>query len=63
MTVTMVDQLRQVGLVDNSAEPHLTQKGREWLRALEHAGARDQSDRDVTEAAAELVLSTNGLFR
>ena len=61
MTVTMIDQLRQVGLVDNSPEPHLTPKGRVWLRALEHADARD--DRDVSEAAAELVLSTNGLFR
>lgn len=60
MSAITIDQLREVGLLDNSPEPHLTDKGRNWLRALEDIEAPEQ---DLDDAAADLVLSTNGLFR
>jgi len=54
-------ELRQVGLLDGSAEPHLTSKGRDWLKALEDV--ETQEVLEYGEQAADLVLSTNGLFR
>ena len=53
--------LRQAGLLDGSEEPHLTPKGRVWLKMLEHAESKDAYvDGD---AAEDLILSTSGLFR
>ena len=60
MTVK-VNELFQAGLVTNPGDPHLSDKGREWLGALEDMVARENVELD--EAAADLVLSTNGLFR
>jgi hypothetical protein len=57
----MVNELYQAGLVTNPGDPHLSDKGREWLDALEDMLAREGTD--IDEAAADLVLSTNGLFR
>ena len=54
-------ELRQVGLLDGSPEPHLTAKGRDWLKALEDIETQEVSE--YGEQAADLVLSTNGLFR
>lgn len=54
-------ELRQIGLLDGSPEPHLTAKGRDWLKALEDIETQEVSDHG--EQAADLVLSTNGLFR
>ena len=54
-------ELRQVGLLDGSPEPHLTAKGREWLQALGDIETQEVSE--YGEQAADLVLSTNGLFR
>jgi hypothetical protein len=56
-----VNELYQAGLITNLGDPHLSDKGREWLGALEDMLARENVDLD--EAAADLVLSTNGLFR
>jgi hypothetical protein len=56
-----VNELYQAGLVTSPGDPHLSDKGREWLGALENMMARENVDLD--EAAADLVLSTNGLFR
>ena len=54
-------ELRQVGLLDGSPEPHLTAKGRDWLKTLEDIETGEVSE--YGEQAADLVLSTNGLFR
>ena len=54
-------ELRQMGLLDGSPEPHLTAKGRDWLKALEDIETQEVSE--FGEQAADLVLSTNGLFR
>ena len=56
-----VDELVQMGLLDTMESPHLTAKGRDWMRALENVEAHEEVDRD--ERAADLILSTNGLFR
>ena len=58
---TTRSELRQVGLLDGSTDPHLTAKGRDWLRALEDVETQEVSE--FGEQAADLVLSTNGLFR
>ena len=54
-------ELRQAGLLDGAVEPHLTSKGRVWLKLLEDAETQEVSD--LGESAADLILSTNGLFR
>jgi len=58
---TTRSELRQVGLLDGSPEPHLTAKGRDWLKALSDIETDEVSE--YGEQAADLVLSTNGLFR
>jgi hypothetical protein len=58
---TNIADLQALGLLDRTEEPHLTDKGREWLRVLEDLTIQDVTDQ--AEAAADLVLSTNGLFR
>ena len=59
--VTVRGELRSMGLLDGSPEPHLTAKGRDWLKALEDVEIQEVSEHG--ELAADLVLSTNGLFR
>ena len=54
-------ELRQSGLLDGSPEPHLTAKGRDWLKALEDIETQEVSE--YGEQAADLVLSTSGLIR
>lgn len=56
-----VTELRNAALVSEGSIPILTRKGREWLRVLEDL-QREEVVAD-SEAAADLVLSTNGLFR
>lgn len=60
MTTTL-NELIAAGLVEASDIPHLTEKGRDWLRLLEDAQTQEVTD--LGESAADLVLSTNGLFR
>lgn len=59
--MTTLDELMNKGLVDSLAEPHLTDKGRDWLRAL--ADVETNEVVDSGEAAADLMLSTSGLIR
>ena len=54
-------ELRQAGLLDGSDEPHLTAKGRVWLKMLEKAETHESYDDG--DAAEDLILSTSGLFR
>jgi hypothetical protein len=60
VTVTL-EEMREAGLLTESSEPHLSDRGRDLLRALEDLETQDVVD--TNEAAADLVLSTNGLFR
>ena len=59
--MTTLQELWNKGLVDRLPEPHLTDKGRDWLRAL--ADVETNEVVDSGEAAADLVLSTSGLIR
>ena len=59
--MTTLTELCDKGLIENLGEPHLTDKGRVWLRAL--ADVETEEVVDNGEAAADLVLSTNGIFR
>ncbi|MFN2526603.1 MAG: hypothetical protein ABR505_10150 [Actinomycetota bacterium] len=61
MGTAVIEELRQMGLIDASPMPHLTEKGRDWLNTLEDARSHDQVE--IIDACADLVLSTNGLFR
>ncbi|MFP5352727.1 MAG: hypothetical protein ACLGIB_09210 [Actinomycetota bacterium] len=54
-----MEDLVTAGLCDGMQEPHLTDKGRDWLEALEQIEAQIK----FQDAAEDLVLSTNGLFR
>ena len=60
MAVTL-EEMREAGLLTDTSEPHLSDRGRDLLRALESLESPDTVDGN--EAAADLVLSTNGLFR
>ena len=59
--MTTLAELCDKGLIDTLPAPHLTEKGREWLRTLADVETNEVVDNG--EAAADLVLSTNGLFR
>jgi hypothetical protein len=59
--LTTRSQLRDLGLLDGSPEPHLTAKGRDWLKALEDVETEEVSE--YGEMAADLVQSTSALFR
>ena len=59
MTVQMTE-LVEAGLLTSGDHPHLSHKGREWMRTLEDV---DHQTVDLSEAAADLVLSTSGLYR
>lgn len=54
-------ELRRLGLLDGSPEPHLTAKGRDWLKALGDIETQEVSD--LGEQAADLILSTSGIIR
>lgn len=55
------EELVLAGLCEGSDGHHLTAKGRDWLQALEEAQISEMIE--LNEGAADLVLSTNGLFR
>lgn len=55
----VMDELVEAGLVTSNEDPHLSEKGREWMHNLEDV---EHHDIDL-DNAADLVLSTNGLFR
>ena len=59
MTVEMTE-LVEAGLVTTGDHPHLSEKGRELMHMLENV---DHENVDLSEAAADLVLSTSGLYR
>ncbi|MGH2746642.1 MAG: hypothetical protein ACRDKB_01790 [Actinomycetota bacterium] len=57
----IVADLLNAELVSEGPAPVLTSKGREWLRVLEDLQSEEiAADSDT---AADLVLSTSGLFR
>ena len=56
-----MNQLQEAGLLDEQTSPHLTAKGRDWLRALEELETSEIVEND--ELQADLVLSTSGIFR
>ena len=56
-----MDELIRAGLCDRSVEPHLTDKGRYWLRALGEIETFEVAD--VAEQDADFILSTSGLSR
>ena len=55
------EDLVQAGLCDEPEGHHLTPKGRDWLHALEEMQVSEMVD--LNDAAADLVLSTNGIYR
>jgi hypothetical protein len=59
-TVDLHDLLR-AGLLEPDPEPHLTPKGRDWLRALE--GLQTEEVAITGSSDEDFVQSTSGLFR
>lgn len=59
--MTVQEELFEVGLCDEAAQPHLTPKGREWLRLLGEMQSVEVVE--LGEADADFVLSTSGIFR
>lgn len=55
----VMDELIEAGLITSNDDPHLSDKGREWMHQLENV---DHHDLEL-DGAADLILSTNGLFR
>ena len=61
MTVTTLSQLVDAGLLDDLSSPHLTPKGRTWLRTLEELETAEVVENG--EQQADLIQSTSGIFR
>jgi hypothetical protein len=61
MQPSTLEEMQAVGLLETTPQLHLTDKGRDWLRAL--GDAETQEVTDVGELAADLILSTSGLVR
>lgn len=59
-TVDFRDLLR-AGLLEQEPQPHLTDKGRDWLRALE--GLQTEEVALIGTTDEDFVQSTSGLFR
>lgn len=61
--VSTVDfhDLFRAGLLEPEPQPHLTPKGRDWLRALE--GLHTEEVVDTGASDEDFVQSTSGLFR
>ena len=58
VSAVLLDELRDAGLLVG-ADPHLTDKGRDWLRQLEDLGTGEVAE----EWAADFVLSVNAISR
>jgi hypothetical protein len=59
----MMKELQTAGLLDFSSDvPHLTDKGRDYLRILDDAGTQEIADTGE-ENQADFVLSTNAVWR
>ena len=57
-----IDELHAAGLLDFSSDvPQLTEKGRDYLRVLDDAESEELTP--TGDSAADLVLSTYGVFR
>lgn len=52
-------ELVNAGLITAIEDPHLSDKGRTWMHLLEDVEHHETGE----DAVADLVLSTNGLFR
>lgn len=56
-----LDELRTAGLLETSGDPHLTDKGRDWLRLLD-----DLEAQEIVEGIAssvDVVASSNAIYR
>lgn len=61
MTERVLEELTAAGLLDPMPQPHLTAKGRAWLRALEDLTTQEVVD--LGEEQIDLIQSTSGIFR
>lgn len=57
-----LDDLEAAGLVRREPQLHLTDKGRRWLDLLGYTRALEDAAGD-DDVAADLILSTSGLYR
>ncbi|MGH2698781.1 MAG: hypothetical protein ACRDJL_06230 [Actinomycetota bacterium] len=60
---TKMKEMQTAGLLDFSSDvPHLTEKGRDYLRILDDAGTQEIADAGE-EDQVDFVLSTNAVWR
>lgn len=58
ISALLINELREAGLLVG-LEPHLTDKGRDWMQQLEQLSSEDRAQ----EWAADLVQSINAISR
>ncbi len=56
-----MDELRRAGLLESAGDPHLTDKGRDWLRLLDDLEAQEVVE--GISSSVDLVVSTNAIYR
>ena len=56
-----MDELRNAGLLEAAGVPHLTDKGRDWLRLLDDLEAQEVVE--GISSSVDLVVSTNAIYR
>ena len=56
-----LEELRHAGLLETSGDPHLTEKGRDWLRLLDDLEAQEVVE--GISSSVDVVLSSNAIHR
>ena len=56
-----MEELRTAGLLEMSGDPHLTDKGRDWLRLLDDLEAQEVVE--GISSSVDVVVSSNAIYR
>lgn len=56
-----IEELRHAGLLETSGDPHLTDKGKDWLRMLDDLEAQEVVE--GISSSVDMVVSSNAIYR
>jgi hypothetical protein len=56
-----MEELRNAGLLETTGDPHLTDKGRDWLRLLDDLEAQEVVE--GISSSVDMVVSSNAIYR
>jgi hypothetical protein len=56
-----IDEMRAAGLLETAGDPHLTDKGRDWIRHLDDLEAQEIVE--GISSSADVVIASNAIYR